>query len=401
VSSGPPLHSLVVRWWVARRLVIGLVVALSTASVAFAQDTERGWSFLVEKLVRDGVPRDRALAVFRDARVDAFDGLYFSLDPRESPSLYRNLRTRQTAERAQLCIDAHREHFEAAESRYGVPSHLVASIVQVESGCGRNTGRARILPALARLSMAAEPENLQRNIERHTLLNQVRSPMNVSSFARWRAEHLENMFYPELRATFDIAARMQVDPLEIRGSGSGAFGIPQFLPRSYLWFGVDGDRDGHVSLYYPADAIASCAHYLRQYGWRADLTRAERRNVIWGYNHSDAYIDTVLWLSDEVGGPTPEPETPRTVRPRRPAARSTRSAARKPAVRKATATAAPKKGATAAKAASSKPVSKKAAAKQAAPKKAASTKAAPAKTKPKAKAAPHEAAPAKPSPSRG
>ena len=29
--------------------------------------------------------------------------------------------------------------------------------------------------------------------------------------------------------------------------------------------------------------------------------------MIWGYNHSDAYIDTVLWLSNEVRSPTPEP----------------------------------------------------------------------------------------------
>lgn len=383
------------RWWVAWRLVFGLVVALSTAGDVLARDTERGWGFLVEKLVQDGVPRDRALRVFRDDRVDEFDGLYFSLEPRESHSLYRNLKTRETAARAQRCIDAHREHFDAAERRYGVPRHLVASIIQVESGCGRNTGRSRIVPALARLSMAAEPENLERNIERHTLLNRARGPMNVSSFAHWRAVHLENMFYPEVRATFDIADRMQVDPLEIRGSGSGAFGIPQFLPRSYLWFGVDGDRDGHVSLYYPADAIASCANYLQHYGWRADLPREERRNVIWGYNHSDAYIDTVLWLADEVGMPAvAEPETPRMVRRRRPAVRSTRTAVRKPAVRKAAAKTAPKKTSTKA--------TPKTGATTTTATKAAATKPAPAKAAPaKPKTSPQKIAPAKTAPPRG
>jgi membrane-bound lytic murein transglycosylase B len=314
-------------------VVIGLVAALAAPREAPARDTERGWGFLVEKLVADGVPRDRVLQVFRDERVDPFDGLYFSLEPRESHSLYSRLRTYDTAWRVRRCIDENRDAFEAAERRYGVPAHLVASIVQVESGCGRNTGRSRILPALARLAMAAEPENLELNIERHTVLNRVRSPGNVSSFARWRAEHLENMFYPEVLATFTIADRMQVDPLEIRGSGSGAFGIPQFLPRSYLWFGVDGDRDGHVSLYHPEDAIPSCSHYLSQYGWRPGISRTERRNVIWGYNHSDAYIDTVLWLSDQVGGPEPEPQRPRVAR-RRPAGRSTRTTSRKAVVRK-------------------------------------------------------------------
>jgi len=89
-----------------------------------------------------------------------------------------------------------------------------------------------------------------------------------------------------------------LDGGEIRG--------PQFLPRSYLWYGVDGDQDGRVSLYDPADAIPSCAHYLEQYGWKSGLSRTEQRNVIWGYNHSDAYIDTVLWVAGEVESPTPE-----------------------------------------------------------------------------------------------
>ena len=102
---------------------------------------------------------------------------------------------------------------------------------------------------------------------------------------------------------------MDVDPLEIRGSGSGAFGIPQFLPRSYLWFGVDGDADGRVSLYDAEDAIPSCANYLQHYGWRPGLSHTAQRNVIWGYNHSDAYIDTVLWLAAEVRSPSESTRT--------------------------------------------------------------------------------------------
>jgi hypothetical protein len=110
-----------------------------------------------------------------------------------------------------------------------------------------------------------------------------------------------------VKAVFDLSAQMRVDPLELRGSGSGALGIPQFLPRSYLWYGVDGNGDGSISLYDPDDAIPSCAKYLQHYGWKPGLSRADKRNVVWGYNHSDAYIDTVLWLADEVESPSPEP----------------------------------------------------------------------------------------------
>jgi len=308
---------------VIARIVVMLMVWL-LAEPVWAGDAERGWGYLVDKLAHDGVPRERALRVFRDDRVDPFEGLQFSLQPRESPSLYRDLRTRRTAANARRCLAEHDEAFESAERQFGVPSNVVASIIQVESGCGANTGRSRILPALARLAMAAEPENLERNIDRLTLLHSERPASTVGEFTRWRGQHLEDMFYPEVKATFDIAERMRVDPLDIRGSGSGAFGMPQFLPRSYLWFGVDGDGDGRVSLYDPADAILSCARYLQHYGWRPGLSRREQHDVVWGYNHSDAYIDTVLWVADEVTEPTPEPARPRsTTRKRRPSKTTT------------------------------------------------------------------------------
>jgi membrane-bound lytic murein transglycosylase B len=285
-------------------LVAGVVLTLVTASGAAAREDERGWSFLIEKLVHDGVPRDRAVRVFRDDRVDEFDCLQFSLQPRESPALYRHLHTRRTASLARQCRDRYEGAFDEAERRFGVPSQVVAAIVQVESGCGANTGHSRIMPALARLAMAAEPDNVDRNIARLTLMN---PKLPVASFARWRAQHLEDMFYPQVKAMFEIADRLRIDPLDVRGSGSGAFGIPQFLPQSYLLYGVDGDADGQVSLYDPGDAIPSCANYLKEYGWRSGLSRKEQRNVIWGYNHSDAYIDTVLWIADEVKSPTSEP----------------------------------------------------------------------------------------------
>jgi hypothetical protein len=70
---------------------------------------------------------------------------------------------------------------------------------------------------------------------------------------------------------------------------------------------------------------------LKEYGWRPDLSRSAKRNVNWGYNHSDAYIDTVLWLANEVESPTPAPVR---VASRK---KSVRSKKRAPVVRKATA----------------------------------------------------------------
>jgi lytic murein transglycosylase len=58
------------------------------------------------------------------------------------------------------------------------------------------------------------------------------------------------------------------------GSWSGAFGMTQFIPTSFLAFAVDGDGDGCIDLYGSlADALASTANYLlkHQVRWTRGL----------------------------------------------------------------------------------------------------------------------------------
>lgn len=262
-----------------------------------------GWGYLIEKLVQDGVPRERVVRTFQDPRVEAFDGLSFSLDPKESRALYRNFLRPGSVSLARQCRVEHASAFEQAEKTEQVPASVVAAILHVETGCGRNTGSSVVLYRLARLAMSNEPQNLTMNIERNATVAGVHNTV-LEQRTRDRAKYLEDLFYPEVKATFEIADRLQIDPLDIRGSGSGAFGYPQFLPTSYLRHGVDGDGDGTISLYDVNDAAASAARYLAQYGWKPGITPSEKRRVIWHYNRSDAYIDTVLGLAARLDAPT-------------------------------------------------------------------------------------------------
>jgi len=163
--------------------------------------------------------------------------------------------------------------------------------------------------------MANEPKNLEMNIARNSTLKGVRDAV-LEQRTRDRAKYLEDLFYPEVRATFEIADRQQIDPLDIRGSGSGAFGYPQFLPTSYLRHGVDGDGDGVVSLYDVSDAASSAAHYLAVYGWKPGISQAEKRQVIWHYNRSEAYIDTVLGLAARIDAPAKAPKPAKAAKAR-------------------------------------------------------------------------------------
>jgi membrane-bound lytic murein transglycosylase B len=299
----------------------GLAVLASSVGAAPADGghaRHRGWGYLVEKLVADGVPRARATAVFADPRVEPFHGVDFALAPREPRSIYRGFLAPASVTRARRCLESHAGAFAAAERAHGVPASVLAAILHVESGCGRNTGSHRVLHALARLAMANEPANVRRNVARHKRSSPSAGRGEIEQRTRARAEVLERTFYPEVRATFALVDRLGIDPLGIRGSRSGAFGLPQFLPRSYLCHAVDGNGDGRVSLYDAEDAIASCASYLAAHGWRPGLSPAERRRVLWAYNHSTAYIDTVLALAGRLtasaprvrGGPTGAPERP-------------------------------------------------------------------------------------------
>jgi membrane-bound lytic murein transglycosylase B len=264
---------------------------------------QKGWGYLVQKLVADGVERSTVERVFRDRRILPFDGLGFSLDPAESKMLYRPLLSQQSVRDARRCRERHDAWFRRAEARTGVPASVVGAILHVETRCGGYTGNFVVLHRLARLAMANEPGNVRLNIRDHSKGAPARELPEIERKVRERARYLEDTFYPEVLSAFEIGRRLNIDPLGIRGSKSGAFGYPQFLPSSYLRFAIDGNENGQVSLYEPADAISSAANYLAGHGWSPGISRREQRRVIWAYNRSEAYIDTVLSLADQIERP--------------------------------------------------------------------------------------------------
>jgi peptidoglycan lytic transglycosylase B len=309
-----PAHSASMR---VRSIAILMLLA-SLGVPAGARSTlpaDGRWDYLIDKLVADGVPPGRVAAVFADPRVGPFEGLEFSLGGRgEARTLYRGFLRPASVAQARRCRAEYDEEFRAAEARFAVPASVVSALLHVETRCGRNTGSHIVFARLARLAMANDPANLERNIARHTAgVPQALVP-DVERRVRLRAHELEGVFYPEVLAMFGLADRAGIDPLSLRGSSSGAFGLPQFLPSSYLRFGVDGNGDGRISLYDPADAIASAANYLAHHGWRPGIGRAQERQVIWTYNHSDPYIDTVLVLAARIEQTQP---TERTLTSRR------------------------------------------------------------------------------------
>jgi murein DD-endopeptidase MepM/ murein hydrolase activator NlpD len=84
-------------------------------------------------------------------------------------------------------------------------------------------------------------------------------------------------------------------------SSAGAEGWMQFLPSSWTQYGVDANGDGYADPYNPADAIFAAARYLRAAGAQKNL-----RAAIFSYNHSQAYVDSVMLRAQLLGGTTTE-----------------------------------------------------------------------------------------------
>ena len=79
-------------------------------------------------------------------------------------------------------------------------------------------------------------------------------------------------------------------------SSAGAIGWMQFMPGTWLRWGVDADGDGVADPWDPTDAIYSAARYLAAAGGASNLYGA-----VYAYNHADWYVQEVLSLANLYG----------------------------------------------------------------------------------------------------
>jgi murein DD-endopeptidase MepM/ murein hydrolase activator NlpD len=80
-------------------------------------------------------------------------------------------------------------------------------------------------------------------------------------------------------------------------SSAGAIGWMQFMPSTWLRWGVDADGNGTVDPWNPVDAIYSAARYLSASGAAGDI-----RQAVFSYNHAWWYVNQVMELAQVYGG---------------------------------------------------------------------------------------------------
>ncbi len=94
---------------------------------------------------------------------------------------------------------------------------------------------------------------------------------------------------------------------DLNVSSAGAEGWMQFLPSSWARYGVDANGDGYEDPYNPADAIFAAARYLQAAGGgTAGGGPQHIRAAIFAYNHSQAYVESVMLRAQLLEGTPPE-----------------------------------------------------------------------------------------------
>jgi membrane-bound lytic murein transglycosylase B len=253
----------------------------------------RGWDFLVSRLRQDGVDEGQIRQLYQDPRMPAFGEIPFRIRPVETAQMYTQFLSKARLAAAHKFMADYSRTFGQAEKKYKVGRHLVAAILLIETHFGQNTGQELVINRLSRVASVGEPCNMIVNFRR---LRRDDPEVKFSDIVA-RAHYLEAIFYPEIPALFDMAKRFGIDVLSLRGSVSGAFGMPQFLPTTFMRYATDGNGDGRLELNNPQDAIYSTANFLANLGWRDGATYEQKRQTVWRYNHSDAYVDSVLHVA--------------------------------------------------------------------------------------------------------
>jgi len=160
------------------------------------------------------------------------------------------------------------------EQRFGVPRQILVAIWGLESDFGKgDMGKLPVFRVLA------------------TMAHDCR-----------RTE----LFQGELLAALKIVQRGDLRLNDMIGAYAGELGQTQFLPSSYIKYGVDFDGNGHIDLRHSVpDVLASTANLLRVNGFKMGQPYGEGTpnfEAMREWNRAVIYRKTIAYFADQLMG---------------------------------------------------------------------------------------------------
>lgn len=239
---------------------------------------EKRRSALQASFRKAGISSDEVDEIFSDERLEIYHHIYLSPVPKEGGKKKRKLRyfdeefgllKPESIESGKRIIAENKELFERLESFYGVPANYIVAIIRVETNFKEHLGEYDVFNSLYTMALLSKRSKRVRMAGR------------------------------ELVTWVKTCKQWGIDPFAVKGSWAGAFGIPQFMPSSYVMFAVDHNNDGIIDLYDYPDAFASVANYLRRVGWQTGNVKKMRR-AVYRYNHQKAYVNAVFAYAESI-----------------------------------------------------------------------------------------------------
>jgi len=173
--------------------------------------------------------------------------------------------------RAKALMQKNAALLQRVEQRFGVPKELIVAIWTMETDNGADMGKLPVIRTLA------------------TLAHDCR-----------RTE----LFQRELLAALQIVQRGDLPLKEMLGAYAGEIGQTQFLPSSYIKYGVDFDGNGHVDLRRSVpDVLASTANLLKVNGWQPGAPfdmGTKNFEVMREWNRSEVYRRTLHYFAEQL-----------------------------------------------------------------------------------------------------
>lgn len=265
---------------------------------AASQDSSSPFNSLQARLASDGFDPVILKTLFQKPEVH-FETRTVSLFFMHSEARvnYDQFLSPESIQKARKYIQEHLSDLNAAEETLGVNKEVITAIMLVETRLGTYLGTRSILNTLSSLAAMKDSEL------REMVWNSIQEDRRPSRSAFEEKANAKSAWgYQELKAFLKYTGRENIDPTTILGSYAGALGISQFMPSSILAYARDGNQDGRIDLFNPSDAIMSIANYLKNFGWKPDISYDAAFDVVYRYNHSKVYVTTILKIAEQLKG---------------------------------------------------------------------------------------------------
>jgi len=272
-------------------LVVGIfILAESRAAV---KPDNKPFSSVQKRLISDGFDSAKIAKLYRRPQVFfEADGVTLLFTYKEAQVDYGQFANKWSIRKAKQYMEKYDAELTHTEKLYGVDKSIITAILLVETALGASVGTRSTLNTLSTIAALMDPsvrDMFWDLIPESKKISRKKFEKRAASRSKWA--------YKELKAFLKYTSREGFDPASIPGSFAGAVGVAQFMPTSIMAYGQDGDNDGMVDMLNHADAMASIANFLKSHGWRPGQGRKKAEKIIYYYNHSSYYVDTILKIS--------------------------------------------------------------------------------------------------------